>query len=267
MVSAGAVALLAALARPVHAEESTPDPNKPVEVMTLPKGAWVINGFIEMNLGTGQAFKPVSITPDGWYGVDDKLSVGLVHSSIAMTGFVGAVVGDSICVTGVNNGCLKPYKTVGGLARYRLQAPYVIEGGLVVSNTQPFSLDLKLGGGGRWRFKKYTIEVQPNLLIALTQRVTDKMLTAPHSERLNVPATGGFAATPKLELEAQLGFSVPFNKAGDYFTIPFAIGGRYVHNAHLSIGLMFALPALIRGGALGGGFDVRTLTLGVSYAK
>lgn len=264
MVSACAVALLAVHARPALADE--PDPNKPVEVMTLPKGAWIINGFIETNLSKGSAGKPISIVPDGWYGVDDKLSVGLVHSSIAMTGFVGAVA-DSICVTGVNNGCAKPYKTVGGLARYRLQAPYVIEGGLVVSNTQPFSLDLKLGGGGRWRFKKYTVEVAPNLLIAVTQRTSGTMLTAPHSERLNVPATGGYAVTPKLELEAQLGFSVPFNRAGDYFTIPFAFGGRYVHNAHLSIGLMFALPALLKGGALAGGVDIRTLTLGVSYAK
>jgi hypothetical protein len=264
VVAAGALALVIAAARPALAEQ--PDPNKPVEVMTLPEGKWVINGFIEMNLSKDQSFKPVSIAPDGWYGVDDKLSVGLVHSTIAMTGFVGAVA-DSICVTGVNNGCAKPYKTVGGLARYRLQAPYAIEGGLVVSNTQPFSLDLKLGGSGRWRSKKYTLEVQPNLLIAVTQRVTDAPLTAPHSERLNVPATGGYAVTPKLEVEAQLGFSVPFNKAGDYFTIPFAFGGRYVHDAHLSVGLMFALPALIRGDALGGGFDVRTLTLGVSYAK
>lgn len=250
--------------RPALAEE--PDPNKPVEVMTLPKGAWLINGFLETNVSKGFVGKPVSLVPDGWYGVDDKLTVGLVHSSIAMTGFVGAV-GDSICLTGADNGCPKPYKTVGALARYRLQAPFAIEGGLVVSNTQPFSLDLKLGGSGRWRFKKYTVEVQPNLLVAVTQRVTDAMLTPPHSERLNLPATGGYAVTPKIELEAQLGFSIPFNKAGDYFTIPFAIGGRYVHNAHLSFGLVFAFPGLLRGDALAGGVDIRTLTLGVSYAK
>jgi hypothetical protein len=265
VVGACAVALVAASARVTAAEE--PDPNKPVEIMTLPKGAWVINGFIEMNLSKGSTFKPVSITPDAWYGIDDKISAGLVHSSTAMTGFVGGV-GDSLCVTGVDNGCPRGvYKTVGGLARYRLKAPYIIEGGLVVSSTQPFLLDLKLGWGARWRFKKYTVELGPNLFVAITQRSSGTDLTAPHSERLNVPATGGYAVSPKLALQAQLGFSVPFNRAGDYFTIPFAFGGRYVHNAHLSIGLMFALPGLISGGALAGGFDIRTLTLGVSYAK
>ena len=79
------------------------------------------------------------------FRVDDKITVGFVHSSIAMTGFVGAV-GDSLCVTGVDNGCARGvYKTVGGLVRYRLKAPYAIEGGLVVSSTQPFLADLKLG--------------------------------------------------------------------------------------------------------------------------
>jgi len=263
-VGACAVALVAAFVRPAAAEE--PDPNKPVEVMTLPKGAWAVNAFIEMNLSKGSSFKPVSIVPDGWYGIDDKLSAGLVHSSIAMTGFVGGVA-DSLCVTGIDNGCAKLYKTVGGLARYRLEAPYVVEGGLVVSNTQPFLLDLKLGAGARWRFKKYTVELGPNLFVALTQRSSGSDLTAPHSQRLNVPATGGYAVSKKLELQAQLGFSVPFSRAGDYFTFPFAIGGRYVHDAHLSVGLMFALPALVRGDALAGGFDIRTLTLGVSYAK
>ena len=122
--------------------------------------------------------------------MDDKITVGFVHSSIAMTGFVGAV-GDSLCVTGVDNGCARGvYKTVGGLVRYRLKAPYAIEGGLVVSSTQPFLADLKLGGGARWRFKKYAVEVTPNLLVAITQRSSGSDLTAPHSQRLNVPATG-----------------------------------------------------------------------------
>ena len=265
MVGACAVALVGALARPAAAQ--APDPDKPVEILTLPKGAWVINGFVELNLSKGSSLKPVSITPDGWYGIDDKITVGLVHSSIAMTGFVGGV-GDSLCVTGVDNGCARGvYKTVGGLARYRLKAPFVIEGGLVVSSTQPFLLDLKLGWGARWRFKKYAVEVTPNLFAAITQRSSGSELTAPHSERLNVPATGSYAVSAKLAVQAQLGFSVPFNRAGDYFTIPFALGGRYAHNAHLSIGLMFALPGLISGGALAGGFDIRTLTLGVSYAK
>ena len=31
---------------------------------TLPKGKLLLDGFVEMNLSSGEAFKPVSITPD-----------------------------------------------------------------------------------------------------------------------------------------------------------------------------------------------------------
>jgi hypothetical protein len=241
--------------------------DKPRETMTMPKGKLIVNGFIEINLSQKAAFKPVSLTPDIWYGVDDKLTLGLVHSSIGATGFVGGVA-DSLCVTGKARGCAKFYRNVGAKVRYRLKAPWTIDAGLLIpSISQPFLIDLDAGASGRWRFKKIVVEFQPNLVIALNQRSAGSDLVQGRSQRLNLPGTVGYTVSPKVELNAQLGLSVPTSKAGTFYTVPFAVGGRYMYKPNLSFGLMFALPALLSGSGLSGGTSTRTLILGVTYAR
>ena len=241
--------------------------DKPRETMTMPKGKLVVNGFIEINLSENAAFKPVSITPDVWYGVNDKLTLGLAHSSIAATGFVGGVA-DSLCITGRTRGCAKVYRNVGAKVRYRLKMPWTLDTGLLFpSVSQPTLVDLQAGAIGRWRFKKVVVEFQPNLVIALNSRTDAGDAVQGRSQRLNLPGTVGYTVSPKVELNAQLGLSVPTSKPGNFFTIPFAIGGRYVYKPNISFGLMFALPALLSGSALTGGVTTRTLILGVTYAR
>src|SRR5882757_2600288 len=68
----------------------------------VPKGKLVLDAQLELNLSSGNAFKPVSLAPDLWYGVTDDITLGLVHSGLGETGFIGAV-GDSLCLTGSSN--------------------------------------------------------------------------------------------------------------------------------------------------------------------
>src|SRR4051812_49216493 len=88
--------------------------------LTLPKGRVVLDVYVPINLSDTQAFKPVSISPDLWYGVDDKLTVGLVHSSGGASGFIGTPK-TALCLTGTDNGCDKVYNNVGLDARYQLK--------------------------------------------------------------------------------------------------------------------------------------------------
>ncbi|MBA3462957.1 MAG: hypothetical protein H0T46_23580 [Deltaproteobacteria bacterium] len=258
------VAVLLLAAGTAAADEAA---DKPRETMTMPKGKLVVNGFIEINLSENAAFKPVSLTPDVWYGVNDKLTLGLVHSSIAASGFVGGVA-DSLCITGLTRGCAKIYRNVGLKARYRLKAPWTFDGGLLFpSVAQPTLVDIQAGASGRWRFKKIVVEFQPNLVIAVNQRSSGSDVLQPRSQRLNLPGTVGYTVALKIELNAQLGLSVPTSSAGDFYTVPFSVGGRYMYKPNISFGLMFALPALLAGGKLTSGISTRTLILGVTYAR
>src|SRR3954470_25033757 len=79
--------------------------------LTLPKGRVLLDAFVEINLSTDQAFKPVSLSPDIWYGATDDVTVGLVHSGVGRSGFIGGIA-DSLCLTGSDNGCSDVYNEV-----------------------------------------------------------------------------------------------------------------------------------------------------------
>ena len=74
----------------------------------LGQGRLLLSGFVEIGLNNGAAFKPISITPDIWYGVTDEITAGLVHSGTGLSGFLGSQ-GDALCLTGTDNGCAKFY--------------------------------------------------------------------------------------------------------------------------------------------------------------
>jgi hypothetical protein len=241
------------------------------EQLTLPKGRLVVNGFVEINLSTDFAFKPVSITPDAWYGVTDDITAGLVHSATAVTGFIGGV-GDALCLSGSSSGCADVYPGVGFEGRYKIKLSgfaVAAEGGLIIQHLgDPFAIALKAGGIGRWHQGKITVDVQPNLIIALSNRGSSTVggvAISGNRDLLNLPITGLYAVTPLISAAVQVGFVLPLQDTGDAYRLPLSIGGHYRVNDQLSVSLAFSLPALVGGGS-GTGIDARSLTLGGSYA-
>jgi hypothetical protein len=241
----------------VSGVEGAGQPTGP-DQLVMPKGKLLIDAFVEINLSKELAFKPVSISPDIWYGVTDDLTLGLVHSTIGAAGVIGGA-GDALCITGSSNGCESVYPGVGIDVRYRLKGAWAVDGGLFVNDFDPFALALKIGLVGRHRIgEKFALEVQPNLFIGITERDTNKELLA-------IPVTAGFAVMPQLTAYAQLALITPFESAGDLWLLAASLGARYRVSDHLDLGLAFSLPFLA-GGPDGAGFDARTVTLGVSYA-
>lgn len=252
---------------------SDPDgpPETGAEQFTLPKGTLFIEAFVGLNLSKDLVGKPISLSPDIWYGVTDDLTLGLVHSAIGSTGVIGGV-GQSLCVTGDKKGCESIYRNVGIDVRYRLKGAFAVDGGLYVRDFDPFQLAIKVGLLGRHRvIPKLAIEFNPNIFVGVTKRdgEADSMgiVTAgPNKEELSIPVTVGFAVIPKLTLNAQVALQTPFEDAGDLWRLSVAIGARFRVNHHLDLGLAFALPLLVGGADDGTGVDLRTLTLGVAYA-
>jgi hypothetical protein len=255
------IALIASLlvATPLaHADAPPAEP----EQFIMPKGAIVLNGFLEVNLSDSRVGKPISLTPDAWYGATDELTVGFIHSTVGQTGFLGGV-GDSLCLTGSGDGgCIDFYRGLGIDGRYKLpQAPLSADAGLYINSLDPFALGLKLGGVGGWRFGKAAVEVQPNLFFTVVGRDD-----VPLKDTLFLPATGSYEVAPKIEVAAQLGLVLPFENTGDLWAIPLSLAARYQIDEHLSAGIVLSLPALLGGSAQLNGIDARTLTLGGTYA-
>jgi opacity protein-like surface antigen len=238
----------------------------------LPKGQLFIDAFFTMDLSINVAGQGISLSPDIWYGITDDITVGLVHSTVGETGFLGGI-GDSLCFSGKTGECASFYNNVGADLRYRLKAPWSVDAGLFIDSFSPdFDLGVKLGIDGRWRFGKIGLEIQPNLFIELTNRESgaDKSATSPeepgNEEALRIPVTGSFTVIPKLDVYLQTGLDLPFDRAGDFFAIPLSIGARYAVTPKLSLGLAFTLTQLVGGSALDTGADFRVIQLGGSYA-
>ncbi|HEY0482669.1 MAG TPA: hypothetical protein VGD37_34340 [Kofleriaceae bacterium] len=238
--------------------------------LTLPKGRLVLDVFVPIGLSTGAAFKPISISPDVWYGATPDLTVGLVHSSVGASGFIGGV-GTSLCLSGTANGCPDVYRGFGLDARYKLKTgmfAWAADGGLFFSHlSDPLLLSLKLGAVGRWESGKLAVELQPNLFIGVTNRSQTVAMVdvTTNPDILSIPVTVLYAVTPMISVSGQVGVSLPLENAGDNYAIPLSIGGHYHVNESLNVTLAFSLLRLAAG-ADPKGFDARSLTLGGTYA-
>ncbi|MEO8845479.1 MAG: hypothetical protein ABI591_24485 [Kofleriaceae bacterium] len=267
MLATSLIGVAASTARADDAVVSTASASD-TDGFVLPKGKLVLDAQLEMSLSSGAAFKPVSLAPDLWYGVTDDLTLGLVHSSLGETGLIGAA-GDSLCLTGSSNGCANFYNKVGVDGRYRLAKPFALDAGVYINSiSDPFLLDLKIGIDGRWTWNKVSLELQPSLFIGLTNR-TPPAVTPPavatggNTEFLFIPATLAYRVAPKADVALQAGLDLPFTDAGDTWTLPLSIAGRYAVSPQFGLGLAFSFPRLIGGN---GSADTRSLTLGGTYA-
>jgi hypothetical protein len=243
------------------------------EHMTMPAKRALLHVALEINLSSNAVFKPFSISPDIWYGVNDKLTVGLVHSFAGETGIMGGF-GSALCLSGDKNGCSNVYNNVGLDLRYHLSSGgkflVVGDGGLFANSLSPFQLALKLGLVARYRpspTSKLAIDLAPNLLLGITQRDGDAMAGgSANKEVFAIPATLLYSVKPQLALAVQVGLVLPLEDASNLFFIPLSLGINYQINKQLSLDAAFTLLDLIGGSKLATGADTRSFTIGVGYA-
>jgi hypothetical protein len=251
--------------------------------LTLFKGKILIAGStLNFNLSADAVGKPISLAPSVWYGVDDKLTVGLTHDSgttpwsprpgirtITVTvppipgvpGSGGTVTGGKglgICLTGDENGCSGVYDNVGVDALYSLkdeQLSLAAHPGIDVLSFDPFSLNVRLGVLGRYLVNdKISLVFDPRIGIGITER------DAGNKEFLDVPVWAWYAVNPQISAYVHTGFNGFLDGFGDTLAIPLQVGANYMVNAQLTVGLDFGFSSIDEG------VDGRVLGLRAVYA-
>ena len=243
--------------------------------MTLPGARFFAQVFFEASLSKDNAFKPFSLAPDLWYGINDQITVGLVHSGRGSTGLYGGA-GNGLCLAGEDNNCPDVYGNVGLDGRYHFYRSGGVtlsgEGGLFAGPFDPFTAALKLGVVGRWQAGAIAIDAGPNLFAGLSEREpegdADVAIGTNNKETLNIPITALYLLSNQIGLALQLGAVVPLQETGDLYTFGVSLGGQYMLSNKMMIDASFSLPMLVKGEAYEGidAFDVRTLTVGFGYA-
>jgi hypothetical protein len=266
------------------AEEAKPPEGEPEPArapgappLTLYKGKILIAGStLNVNMSAEAVGKPVSLAPSVWYGIDDKLTIGLTHDggttpwtprpgfrSITIVlpppigGSITALGGAGICLTGDENGCSGVYDNVGVDALYAIkneQFSLAVHPGLDVFSFDPFTLSLRVGVLGRYLVNdKLSVVFDPRIKIGITERDFNK-------ETIDIPVWGWYAINDKLGAYLHTGLSAAFDGFGDTIAIPLQLGATYTVNYNLSLGLDFGFTAINETA------DSRALGLRVAYA-
>lgn len=230
----------------------------------LPAHRGFLQAFFETSLtdvGT-----PISIAPDLWYGLSDKLTIGAVHSSRASTGFLGGT-DEGFCVTKQAGGCEAFYSTAGIDARLQLKdggVSLAADTGLHARDLLPLQLALKLGAIARWHSGGLAVEASPSLFLGLTNRETSGDTGGGaqfNTDWIYLPVTALYSLGA-LAIDLQAGVSAPLEpNAAVELTVPVSVGLQLAAGHAAVLEADFSMPRFDRDQ-----FATRTLTVGVGYA-
>lgn len=225
--------------------------------LTTPAGKIRVNAVLGISLMEEAIAKPLALAPDVFYGVNDKLEVGLAHSSYALTGFMGQL-GGGLCLSGEDGGCGKVYDgPTGILAGFGLMdgaTQLAFDGGIILRQfSDPMLMGLKIGVRGRHMMGKLAIDFAPNIYVGITERDFNK-------EQINIPVALGFAASDKLMVGVQTGITGPLDGFGDAFSVPLSLAAAFNLNDNMTLGGALTLFR-VAGFEGPGAADIRGLSL------
>lgn len=190
--------------------------------LTLPERTLSVTLTVEANASKGKFGDPVSIAPDISYGASDKLTVSLVHSRFATTGF-RAVAGGGLCVTGTEGQCPYLYNNLGAEALWALRrgpTSVAVGGGAFAMDLHNGYYDAKVTARVRQTAGAFAVQLAPSVLIAVTER-EDAMGKRANKDLLYIPLVGTYKPWPALWLSVGTGFKGSLTELGSTWEIRF----------------------------------------------
>lgn len=255
---------LAALASPVLADDDVAavsdapaGEDAVVRGVQSPGGMLSIRLTLGMNLSKDLIGKPISLVPNVYYGVSDKLQLGLVHDGPMR---MQTPPGAGLCLTGSSNGCPHVYDNIGFDAMYGiLFGPGLhlsAHGALYVTSFDLGTTMLAVGATAKVHLTdSMALFADPQLGFQLAKRdVAKDMLYLPVELQYEVSEP----ATAKL----LTGITGSLSGFGDTYQVPVGVGVNYNLNERFDVGGRFSFDNLLGKHATGvGAADSRSVAL------
>jgi hypothetical protein len=199
--------------------------------------------YLNINMSSELVGEPISLAPDIFYSVSDKLQIGLLHT--LPMGWQ-TPPGTGLCLTGKDSGCPKVYNNVGFDLMYGLLSGDVFLSAhasfFVLSFADPSATMLTLGLTGKIRLVEgVAIFFDPQLGIGVSGR---EELTGT-KQAIFLPVEVQFQAGLALQLKVFTGISGPFDDFGDHYQSPLGIGALYSLSTRIDLGLRFSFDNLL----------------------
>lgn len=231
--------------------------------IALARGHAIVTITLEASLSKSSAFEPASIAPDISYGVTDDITLSLVHSGFATTGFRGSA-GNGVCVSGKDHGCAHVYNNVGAEALVDVvRGPLALAGvaGVHVVSIDDSFVDAKAGAQMLLRTGGLTMTFAPSVLVGVTKRSDG------NKGAIFMPASIG-RQFGTLFLALGGGIAAPLQESGDSWTARLGVIGRVKVAPSAFVAASFFFPKLAGGDAvMDTGVDARTLNLWLTYVR
>lgn len=176
-------------------------PKKPS--ITLPAATVQVATTLEMGDQT-------SLAPDISVGMSDELTLSLISSSSAMSGFRGSA-GSGLCIS---DGCERRLVDGGVEALFNVHRGTLaaaIDVGVLASSFGPQHTDLKMGLKTKLSGKHAYLVASPNLWLAIDDR---------HADQLMVPVSGWVKLGDSLALGVGSGVKGPLAHLDDSWVVP-----------------------------------------------
>lgn len=233
--------------------------------MTLPSGRVLSALTFETNMSKDSELAPSSVAPDISVGVNDAVTLSIIHSGSALTGFRGGA-GAGVCVTGPDDGCARKYAGGGLEAVFsHLRGTFALASTVaLIESSAPWRSDLKLGLKLRAGGRAYVLSA-PSVWVALDRRNDE---VTPHEDQLFVPIGLWFKATPSLSGAVGTGLKGPLGDLGQRFAIPLGVVAQYALDPQWTVGASLVFGKVIGGdGVANTGFAARAVQVWVTLAS
>lgn len=232
--------------------------------LTLPAGTVSGTLTLEVDASAGTFGDPTSIAPDLAAGVTDDLTLSVVHSTFARTGFRGSA-GAGVCVT---DACAEVYDNVGAEALYSLQRgafSLAANAGVHAWSLARDHYVGKLGARLRYQTGRVTIASLPSVTIALTERDG----TVPNRDRLWLPVTALATVASGLSLGLGTGLKGPISDLDTAYEVAFGALANYTISPELSLGASWIHGKALAGDDVAGadGLDSRVLNVWLTATR
>lgn len=235
--------------------------------VTLPDGAINATVMLEIEASAGAFGEATSVAPDLSYGATSNLTLSLVHSTFARTGFRG-VAGAGLCI---GDAC-----PAGVYDNAGLEATYSVRRGTFAAaanaGVHATSIDrtfyaAKLGAKLRWQLGRITIVSIPSVLLAVTER--DAM--TPNRDRMLLPVAASFAVTRPFALGIGTGYKVALHDIDGTSEMALGAFATFSVSPALAFGTSWIHGKLVAGDASlpdgASGVDFRALHFWISATR
>ena len=240
LVVAAALVFATPVARANTAAQSADGPSDLIaRPLTQGEGAWLLRGNLELTLDVRGFAQPFSLAPDVWYGVTQRLTIGVVNSFSAVD-LIDA--GGSLCFRGAEGLCRHTYRGSGMDVLWSwLTGDFAVapRARFLVRDVDPWKPAVTLGALARWTRGRFAISADPYLRLGVANRDLGNRAT------VVVPVWLALQPAARWLLALHTGWDSELATWRDGWHVPMAIDVAHRFTPELDAGFELGFPHVL----------------------